>query len=77
MQPKVICHIMSSVDGRLLTDHWTLPFNGKTKNELLGIYELLPAFVLSCIVIVVISLLTPPPSADVLQDFEKAKTIEC
>lgn len=41
MQPKVICHIMSSVDGRLLTDHWTLPFNGKTKNELLGIYAAL------------------------------------
>jgi len=29
---------MSSVDGRLLTDRWTLPFNGKSKNELLGIY---------------------------------------
>lgn len=38
MYPKVICHIMASVDGRLLTDHWTLPFNGKPKNELLGIY---------------------------------------
>ena len=35
---KVICHIMSSVDGRLLTDRWTLPFDGKSKNELLGIY---------------------------------------
>ena len=36
MYPKVICHIMASVDGRLLTDHWTLPFNGKPKNELLA-----------------------------------------
>lgn len=38
MYPKVICHIMSSVDGRLLTDRWTPPFDGKSKNELLGIY---------------------------------------
>lgn len=29
---------MSSVDGRLLTDRWTPPFDGKSKNELLGIY---------------------------------------
>ena len=29
---------MSSVDGRLLTDRWTTPFDGKSKNELLGIY---------------------------------------
>lgn len=38
MLPKIICHIMSSVDGRLLTDRWTFPFDGKPKNELLGIY---------------------------------------
>ena len=38
MYPKVICHIISSVDGRLLTDRWTTPFDGKSKNELLGIY---------------------------------------
>lgn len=38
MHPKVICHIMSSVDGRLLTDRWTLPFDGKPKGELLGVY---------------------------------------
>ena len=28
MIPKVICHIMSSVDGRLLPGRWTLPFDG-------------------------------------------------
>lgn len=28
---------MSSVDGRLLTDRWTEPFNGKNKGELMGI----------------------------------------
>ena len=29
---------MGSVDGRLLTDRWTEPFNGKSKGELMGIY---------------------------------------
>lgn len=41
MRPETICHIMASVDGRLLTDRWTLPFDGKSKNELLGIYAAL------------------------------------
>lgn len=38
MYPQIICHIMGSVDGRLLTDRWTEPFNGKSKGELMGIY---------------------------------------
>lgn len=38
MYPQIICHIMGSVDGRLLTDRWTEPFNGKSKSELMGIY---------------------------------------
>lgn len=29
MKPKVICHIMSSVDGRLLNGRWTPLFDGK------------------------------------------------
>ena len=29
---------MGSVDGRLLTDRWTEPYNGKSKGELMGIY---------------------------------------
>lgn len=36
-----------------------------------GIYELLPAFVLALIVIVVVSLCTPPPSKEVTDDFDK------
>lgn len=38
MNPKIICHIMSSVDGRLLTERWTEPFNGKSKGELMSVY---------------------------------------
>ncbi len=38
-----------------------------------GIYELLPAFLFSSICIVVVSLLTPPPSQEVVEDFEAVK----
>lgn len=34
------------------------------------IYELLPAFVLACIAIVVVSLLTPAPSKEIVEEFE-------
>ncbi len=41
-----------------------------------GIYELLPAFVVSCIVIVVVSLLTQKPSGEIEQEFELAKAMQ-
>ncbi|MDR2479960.1 MAG: sodium/proline symporter [Treponema sp.] len=41
-----------------------------------AVYELLPAFVISCVVIVVISLLTQKPSAEIEKEFEAAKTAE-
>lgn len=37
-----------------------------------AIYELLPAFMLACVVNVVVSLLTPKPSADIEREFELA-----
>ncbi len=42
-----------------------------------AIYELLPAFIISSILIVGVSLITPPPSAEIQADFEKAKTVDC
>jgi len=42
-----------------------------------AIYELFPAFVLSCIAIVVVSLLTKKPDQAILDEFEAAKTYEC
>jgi sodium/proline symporter len=42
-----------------------------------GIYELFPAFVVSCIAIVVVSLLTEKPSEEMQKEFELAKTFEC
>ncbi len=37
-----------------------------------AIYELLPAFIFSSIVIVAVSLLTPAPSAEICEDFDRA-----
>lgn len=44
---------------------------------ILGIYELFPAFVVSCIAIVVVSLLSEEPSKEIQEEFEYAKTYEC
>ncbi|WP_195425581.1 MULTISPECIES: dihydrofolate reductase family protein [Bacteroidales] len=38
MKPKIICHIMSSVDGRLLNNRWTEPFDGTPASDLLQVY---------------------------------------
>lgn len=38
MKPKIICHIMSSVDGRLLNDRWSEPFDGTPASALLQVY---------------------------------------
>lgn len=35
-----------------------------------NVYELLPAFIVSCILIVVVSLLTPAPSKEIVEEFE-------
>ena len=40
-----------------------------------AIYELLPAFLISCAVIIVVSLATAKPSAEIEKEFETAKTV--
>ena len=42
----------------------------------LTIYELLPAFIISCIFIVVVSLLTKEPSDEIKADFDAVKSGE-
>lgn len=39
-----------------------------------GIYELFPAFIFSCIAIVIVSLLTKAPSEEIQEEFEKVRT---
>jgi sodium/proline symporter len=41
-----------------------------------AVYELLPAFILSALVILVVSLVTQKPSAQIEKEFETAKTAE-
>lgn len=48
----------------------------KPLGGLWGIYELLSAFLFSCLLIVVVSLLTSAPSQEIQDEFEKAKTID-
>ena len=38
MKPKIICHIMSSVDGRLLNNRWSEPFGGVPASAPLQVY---------------------------------------
>lgn len=42
-----------------------------------GIYELFPAFVISCIAIVIVSMLSQEPSQEIQHEFELAKKYEC
>jgi sodium/proline symporter len=49
----------------------------KNLGGVFGIYELLPAFILSCVAIVLVSLLTKKPDAQIEKEFEAAKVFEC
>lgn len=41
MRPEIICHIMSSVDGRLLPSRWTEPFDGTDPSLLFKEYAVI------------------------------------
>ena len=55
---------------------WKLVLNQylAAKIPLFGIYELLPAFIISCIAIVIGSLLSKAPDKEVIDEFEQAKS---
>ncbi len=63
--------IAGMLSGGIMVFVWKLliaPFGG-----VFAIYELLPAFIISCIFIVVVSLLTKAPSDEINECFEKAR----
>ena len=64
--------IAGMLSGAATVFLWKLVLNPKL-GGVFAIYELLPAFVVSAIVIVVVSLLTKKPSAEIEAEFEKAK----
>ena len=63
--------IAGMLSGGIMVFVWNLlirPLGGAW-----DIYELLPAFLFSCICIVVVSLLTAPPSEEIQQEFEEVR----
>ena len=67
--------IAGMVAGAVSVFVWKLVLNQflAASAPIFGIYELLPAFIISSIAIIVASLLTKKPGKDVLDEFEKAK----
>ena len=64
--------IAGMVSGGVMVFVWKLLL--KPLGGIFGIYELLPAFLVSCIFIIVFSLITEKPSKEIEEEFEKAKT---
>ena len=60
------------LSGGIMVFVWKLLL--KPLGGVFGIYELLPAFVVSCLFIVAVSLLTEKPSKELEEEFEKAKS---
>ncbi len=63
--------IAGMVSGAVMVFFWKLvirPLGG-----VFNIYELLPAFLLSCVCIIVVSLLTAPPSEQLIKEFDEVK----
>lgn len=67
--------IAGMVVGGVMVFFWNLVL--KPLGGVLGIYELLPAFVLSCLAIVLVSLLSEEPSPAIQDEFARAKLFEC
>ena len=63
--------IAGMVSGGVMVFVWKLLI--KPLGGIFGIYELLPAFIISCIFIVVVSLATKEPDKQVLDEFDRAK----
>lgn len=67
--------IAGMLSGGIMTFVWKLLI--KPIGGMFGIYELFPAFVISCIFIVVVSLLSEAPSEEIQKEFELAKNYQC
>ncbi|MDD6012730.1 MAG: sodium/proline symporter [Oscillospiraceae bacterium] len=66
--------IAGMVSGAATVFIWKLAL--KPLGGVFAIYELLPAFLVSCLFIVVVSLLTKKPSQEICDEFDKAKAFE-
>lgn len=66
--------IAGMISGGSMVFIWNLLL--KPLGGVFGIYELFPAFVLSCIVILIVSLLSREPSKEIQDEFELVKTFK-
>lgn len=64
--------VAGMISGGTMVFIWKLLL--KPLGGVFGIYELLPAFIISCVFIVVVSLCTEKPSEEITTEFEKART---
>ncbi len=64
--------IAGMVGGGGMVFFWKLVL--RPMGGIFGIYELLPAFLFSCLCIVVVSLLTKKPSDEIVKEFEQVKS---
>ncbi len=69
--------IAGMITGGSMVFIWKLVLNNLLSKyvPVFAIYELLPAFILSAIAIVVVSLLTKEPCKEILDEFEQAKSL--
>ena len=45
MRPFIICHMMTSIDGKIVEDHWTAPYDGSKNDETtISYYDLSDSF---------------------------------
>ena len=45
MRPFIICHMMTSIDGKIVEDHWTAPYGGTENDETtISYYDLSDSF---------------------------------
>ena len=65
--------VAGMVSGGVAVFVWKLLL--KPIGGVFGIYELLPAFLISCVFIVAVSLLTAPPSKEIEEDFDQVKNM--
>lgn len=63
--------IAGMLTGGIMVFIWNLFI--KPLGGIFGIYELMPAFVLSCIAIIIVSLITKEPSKEIQKEFDLAK----
>ena len=71
----MLYEVITMLAGGIMVFIWKLLL--KPMGGVFGIYELMPAFLTSCLFIVVVSLLTEEPPKEIQDEFELAKTLEC